>query len=44
MDVQSCQGWVFYLCVSRSSFHPKDTGAVTYAAAVTSAVAASGYH
>jgi hypothetical protein len=44
MDVQQCWGWTFYLCVSRSSFHPKDTGAVTYANAVTKAVAASGYH
>jgi hypothetical protein len=42
-----CFGWTEFglnACASRSSFHPKDTGAVRYAQVVSSNLAAMGYH
>ncbi|MER5700979.1 SGNH/GDSL hydrolase family protein [Micromonospora sp. NPDC002296] len=43
----TCVGWItagLNVCISRASFHPKDTGAVTYANAVSSRLSAVGYN
>ncbi|TDB70010.1 hypothetical protein [Micromonospora sp. KC721] len=43
----TCVGWIvagLNVCISRASFHPKDTGAVTYSSAVTSRLSAVGYN
>ncbi|MEV4119507.1 SGNH/GDSL hydrolase family protein [Micromonospora sp. NPDC049645] len=46
-DYATCVGWItagLNVCISRASFHPKDTGAVTYSNAVTSRLSAVGYN
>ncbi|GIJ39495.1 golvesin C-terminal-like domain-containing protein [Micromonospora andamanensis] len=46
-DYATCVGWItggLNTCISRASFHPKDTGNVTYANAVTARLPAVGYN
>ncbi|PZF95297.1 GDSL-type esterase/lipase family protein [Micromonospora endophytica] len=46
-DYATCVGWItggLNVCISRASFHPKDTGNVTYANAVTARLSAVGYN